>query len=110
MSDRKPPSQKTPGARPGRVSAAIERAASPSPSGRCSNRGWLILFLLKNPPRRCGKRPMPSSPPRKAMTVLQLVPSLDAGGAERTTIDVAAALTARGDRALVASEGGRLEG
>lgn len=43
------------------------------------------------------------------MTVLQLVPSLEAGGAERTTIDIAAALSARGDRALVASEGGRLE-
>src|SRR6185295_7319109 len=60
--------------------------------------------------RRCGKRPMPSSPPRPAMTVLQLVPSLDTGGAERATIDIAAALAARGDRALVASVGGRLEG
>ncbi len=52
---------------------------------------------------------MPSSPPRRALTVLQIVPSLETGGAERTTIDIAAALSARGDRALVASEGGRLE-
>lgn len=52
---------------------------------------------------------MPSSPPRRAMCVLQVVPSLEAGGAERATIDIAAALAARGDRALVASEGGRLE-
>ena len=52
---------------------------------------------------------MPSSPPTPAMTVLQLVPSLEAGGAERATIDIAAALAAGGDRALVASEGGRLE-
>ena len=52
---------------------------------------------------------MPSSPPRRAMTVLQIVPTLVAGGAERATIDIAAALAARGDRALVASEGGRLE-
>jgi glycosyltransferase involved in cell wall biosynthesis len=41
-------------------------------------------------------------------TVLQIIPRLDAGGAERTTIDVAAALVAVGARALVASEGGRL--
>jgi glycosyltransferase involved in cell wall biosynthesis len=41
-------------------------------------------------------------------TILQLIPRLDAGGAERTTIDVAAALVAAGARALVASEGGRL--
>ena len=43
------------------------------------------------------------------MTVLQIVPALETGGAERATIDIAAALAARGDRALVASEGGRLE-
>jgi glycosyltransferase involved in cell wall biosynthesis len=41
-------------------------------------------------------------------TVLQIIPRLDAGGAERTTIDVAQALVAAGARALVASEGGRL--
>jgi glycosyltransferase involved in cell wall biosynthesis len=46
---------------------------------------------------------------RKALTVLQVIPALDTGGAERATIDIAAALTARGDRALVASAGGRLE-
>jgi len=43
------------------------------------------------------------------MTVLQVVPSLDTGGAERTTIDIAAELVRGGSRALVASEGGRLE-
>ncbi|MGH2343419.1 glycosyltransferase family 4 protein [Segnochrobactraceae bacterium EtOH-i3] len=42
------------------------------------------------------------------LTVLQILPKLETGGAERTAIDVAAALAARGDRALVASEGGRL--
>lgn len=51
---------------------------------------------------------MSSSPPRRAITVLQIIPTLVTGGAERTTIDIAAALAARGDRALVASEGGRL--
>ncbi|WP_342163443.1 glycosyltransferase family 4 protein [Methylobacterium sp. SD21] len=42
--------------------------------------------------------------------VLQIIPDLDAGGAERTTVDVAAALAAAGGRALVATEGGRLVG
>src|SRR3984957_8544328 len=41
-------------------------------------------------------------------TILQIIPRIDAGGAERTTIDIAAALVAAGARALVASEGGRL--
>lgn len=41
-------------------------------------------------------------------TVLQIIPRLDAGGAERTTLDVAEALVRAGARALVASEGGRL--
>lgn len=41
-------------------------------------------------------------------TILQIIPRLDAGGAERTTIDVAAALVRAGARALVASDGGRL--
>ena len=44
-----------------------------------------------------------------ARAILQIVPRLDAGGAERTTIDIARALTASGYRALVASEGGSLE-
>jgi len=41
-------------------------------------------------------------------TVLQIVPSLETGGAERTAVDVAAALVGEGWRALVASGGGRL--
>ncbi|WP_300532366.1 glycosyltransferase family 4 protein [Maricaulis sp.] len=44
------------------------------------------------------------------MIVLQVIPELDAGGAERTTLEVAEALVAAGGRALVASQGGRLEG
>lgn len=42
------------------------------------------------------------------MTVLQIVPSLDVGGAERATVDIAAALTAAGHRALVMSSGGAM--
>lgn len=43
-------------------------------------------------------------------TVLQVIPHLSAGGAERTTVEVAEALKAAGARAIVASVGGRLEG
>jgi glycosyltransferase involved in cell wall biosynthesis len=43
-------------------------------------------------------------------TILQILPHLEAGGAERTAVDVAAALVAAGYRAVVASEGGRLVG
>jgi glycosyltransferase involved in cell wall biosynthesis len=50
----------------------------------------------------------PSAAPRRPLTVLQLIPTLETGGAERATLDIAAALVRRGDRALVASEGGRL--
>lgn len=41
-------------------------------------------------------------------TVLQVLPALNAGGVERGTLEMAAAITAAGGRALVASAGGRL--
>jgi len=43
-----------------------------------------------------------------AVRVLQIVPDLDSGGAERTTVDIAKALTEAGWGALVATRGGRL--
>jgi glycosyltransferase involved in cell wall biosynthesis len=43
------------------------------------------------------------------MNILQVVPKLDAGGVERTTIEIVEALSLAGHRAHVASEGGRLE-
>ncbi len=48
------------------------------------------------------------SRPYRTMTVLQIIPRLDVGGAERGTIDVAAALVAAGHRALVMSAGGAM--
>ncbi|MFK5599341.1 glycosyltransferase family 4 protein [Methylobacterium sp. HMF5984] len=48
--------------------------------------------------------------PLAGACVLQIIPELDAGGAERTTVDIAAGLAAAGARALVATEGGRLVG
>jgi len=41
-------------------------------------------------------------------TILQVIPSLDAGGAERTTLEMARAIVAAGGKALVATHGGRL--
>jgi glycosyltransferase involved in cell wall biosynthesis len=49
-----------------------------------------------------------SAHPLAGRTILQIVPELAAGGAERTTIDIAEALAQAGARALVATEGGRL--
>ena len=44
------------------------------------------------------------------MNILQVIPELDAGGAERTTIEITEAVVRAGGRSLVASRGGRLEG
>jgi glycosyltransferase involved in cell wall biosynthesis len=48
--------------------------------------------------------------PLQGRTILQIIPNLDAGGAERTAIDIAAGLASIGARALIATEGGRLVG
>ncbi|MEZ5896698.1 MAG: glycosyltransferase family 4 protein [Parvularculaceae bacterium] len=42
------------------------------------------------------------------LTVLQVIPALDAGGAERSTVEITRAIVDAGGRALVASAGGRL--
>ncbi|MFO1434822.1 MAG: glycosyltransferase family 4 protein [Gammaproteobacteria bacterium] len=42
------------------------------------------------------------------LTVLQVLPTLDAGGVERGTVEVARELIRRGHRALVVSSGGRM--
>jgi len=47
-----------------------------------------------------------TSPP----TILQVVPELETGGAELSAVEMAAAITENGGRALVVSQGGRLEG
>ncbi|SDR37182.1 Glycosyltransferase involved in cell wall bisynthesis [Rhizobiales bacterium GAS191] len=58
--------------------------------------------------RSTGLYPATGHPSLQGRTILQIIPSLDAGGAERTTIDVASGLAEAGARAIVASEGGRL--
>ncbi|MDZ4867138.1 MAG: glycosyltransferase family 4 protein [Alphaproteobacteria bacterium] len=42
------------------------------------------------------------------LTVLQVIPALDAGGAERTAVDVARAVVKAGGKAWIATKGGRL--
>jgi glycosyltransferase involved in cell wall biosynthesis len=44
----------------------------------------------------------------KRPTILQIIPDLDTGGAERTTVEIAAAIVAAGGRAMVLSRGGRM--
>jgi glycosyltransferase involved in cell wall biosynthesis len=44
----------------------------------------------------------------KRPTILQIVPELDTGGAELSTIEIAGAIERAGGRAIVLSEGGRL--
>jgi glycosyltransferase involved in cell wall biosynthesis len=44
----------------------------------------------------------------KRPTILQIIPELDTGGAELSTIEIAGAIEAAGGRAIVLSEGGRL--
>ena len=46
---------------------------------------------------------------RKRPTILQIIPELDTGGAELSTVEIAEAITVSGGRAIVISEGGRLE-
>lgn len=44
----------------------------------------------------------------RALTVVQLLPALESGGVERSTIEIAGALVRAGHRAIVVSAGGRL--
>jgi len=49
---------------------------------------------------------LPQLPP--ATTILQVIPDLNSGGAERTTLDVAKAVVEAGGTALVVSQGGQM--
>jgi hypothetical protein len=44
----------------------------------------------------------------KRPTILQIIPELDTGGAELSTIEIAAAIVRSGGRAIVLSDGGRM--
>jgi glycosyltransferase involved in cell wall biosynthesis len=47
---------------------------------------------------------------RRRLTVVQLIPALESGGAERSALEIARALVADGHRSIVVSAGGRLLG
>jgi glycosyltransferase involved in cell wall biosynthesis len=67
---------------------------------------------INAPTPDCRLSPFPANT-RHALegrSILQIIPELEAGGAERTTVDIAEALASLGARALVATEGGRLVG
>lgn len=44
----------------------------------------------------------------RRLTIVQLIPALDAGGAERSALEIARALVAAGHRSIVVSAGGRM--
>lgn len=46
--------------------------------------------------------------PDKRPTILQIIPDLDTGGAERTTVEMADAIVRAGGRAIVLASGGRM--
>ena len=52
---------------------------------------------------------MQAFPDLSGKAILQVAPELSAGGVERTVLEVTEAIVAAGGRALLASEGGRLE-
>jgi len=52
--------------------------------------------------------PAAATRPARVLTVVQLIPAMHSGGAERSTLEVARALVAAGHRSVVVSAGGRL--
>lgn len=52
---------------------------------------------------------IPASSAVESLTVVQVIPDLQPGGAGRSVVQVAEALVERGHRAIIVSEGGRLE-
>ncbi len=58
--------------------------------------------------KQSGSQSNHPSPGGKGLRVLQVIPALHTGGAERATVDIARALVAGGHTALVAARGGRM--
>ena len=63
---------------------------------------------VPSPPGSVADLAPPSAAGLAGACVLQVIPALETGGAERTTLEVARALVAAGARSVVASEGGGL--
>ena len=62
---------------------------------------------MYRPVRLAPVMPTPTASGRR-LTVVQMIPALDSGGAERSTLEIARALAAAGHWSLVISSGGRL--
>jgi glycosyltransferase involved in cell wall biosynthesis len=67
------------------------------------------MVIAQCPRRNRGLTDSRLSPLPPNFTLLQVIPSLDIGGAEQSTLDVAAAVVRAGGRAIVASAGGGME-
>jgi glycosyltransferase involved in cell wall biosynthesis len=72
--------------------------------------GLSVMTLADTPPPAAAGMSEPAGEPSlpPGTTILQVIPALGAGGAERGCVDVAAAVTKAGGRAVVVSEGGPL--
>jgi glycosyltransferase involved in cell wall biosynthesis/uncharacterized Zn-finger protein len=71
-------------------------------------RGRLPLLRRALRPGRLMPRRGASARRMRRLTVAQLLPALESGGVERSTLEIAQALARAGHRALVVSAGGRL--
>ncbi|MCL4767834.1 MAG: glycosyltransferase family 4 protein [Hyphomicrobiaceae bacterium] len=79
----------------------MRRRLSPEPTLRyCVSESGILTEVL---PVQTGP-----SVPQHRPTILQIIPRLDTGGAERTTIEMTQAIVTAGGRALVATGGGRM--
>ena len=65
---------------------------------KCIDHGTILLLLAAEGETVAQTRP----------TILQIIPRLDMGGAERSVVEIAAAVGRAGGRALVLAEPGRL--
>src|SRR5690606_22553439 len=85
------------------------RASRPTMKGRPPRRRRNRIFDLM----RTAERPLSSRPPRhplEGIAILQIIPSLEGGGSERSVIEHVEALAEVGAHPLVATQGGRLIG
>src|SRR5690606_19905459 len=117
-----PPSQKMPGAVPTCLRTAIRRACAPAPTSIWSGTSLIVapgydantsrataLRLPQVLSRHAAVQTIPAAASSAPLTVVQVIPGLQSGGAGMSVVQIAEALVAHGHRAIVVSEGGRLE-
>ena len=80
----------------------MRRSATPLPTVR--NCGAVVVILRTS--KDFGSDPLAIARP----TILQIIPRLDTGGAELSTLEITEAIVRAGGRALVATHGGRMVG